>query len=146
MTTPAPSTTAVADARIPSAHPFTAHLRRVAALETGQPHRPWTPDDAPLPSLYLSHGGGPLPFQSPEWLDPLHAWARALPKPKAILVVSAHWEEAPVTIGATSLVPLVYDFWGFPERSTLTRFGDGASPSAATSSQRPSSVHSITAS
>ena len=87
MTTPAP--TAAADARIPAAHPFAAHLRRVAALEAGQPHRAWTPEDGPLPSLYLSHGGGPLPFQSPEWLDPLHDWARALPKPKAILVVGS---------------------------------------------------------
>jgi len=31
-------------------------------------------------------------------------------------VVSAHWEEAPATLGATTTVPLVYDFWGFPER------------------------------
>jgi 4,5-DOPA dioxygenase extradiol len=65
-TTTAPSTTAVADARIPATHPFTAHLRRVAALEAEQPHRVWTPEDGPLPSLYLSHGGGPLPFGSPE--------------------------------------------------------------------------------
>lgn len=37
-------------------------------------------------------------------------------RPESILVVSAHWEEAPLTIGATSLVPLVYDFYGFPRR------------------------------
>jgi 4,5-DOPA dioxygenase extradiol len=30
-------------------------------------------------------------------------------------VVSAHWEEAPLAIGATTTLPLVYDFWGFPE-------------------------------
>jgi len=71
-TTPALTTTAVADARIPAAHPFAAHLRRVAAVEAEAPHRVWTPEDGPLPSLYLSHGGGPMPFGSPEWLDPLH--------------------------------------------------------------------------
>jgi 4,5-DOPA dioxygenase extradiol len=36
--------------------------------------------------------------------------------PKAVLMVSAHWESAPLALGATTTVPLVYDFWGFPER------------------------------
>ena len=52
----------------------------------------------------------------PVWPVQLAAWSAQLPRPKAILVVSAHWEEAPVTLGATTPVPLVYDFWGFPER------------------------------
>jgi 4,5-DOPA dioxygenase extradiol len=98
-----------------------------------------------MPAIFLGHGAPPL-VDDPVWPVQLSAWSAQLPKPKAILVVSAHWEEAPVTIGATPPVPLVYDFWGFPEMSTLTRFGDGASPSAATSSHRPSSVHSIAAS
>jgi 4,5-DOPA dioxygenase extradiol len=113
MTTPAPTPTALADARIPAAHPFAAHLRRIAAVEAEQPHRVWTPEDGPLPSLYLSHGGGPMPFGSPEWLDPLHDWARALPKPKAILVISAHWESAPLSVSAARPSELVYDFGGF---------------------------------
>jgi 4,5-DOPA dioxygenase extradiol len=107
------STTAIADARIPVEHPFAAHLRHVAALETAQPHRPWTPADGPLPSLYMSHGGGPMPFWRPEWITPLHEWARALPKPKSILVISAHWESAPLSISATHPRELVYDFGGF---------------------------------
>ena len=109
----APATTAATDARIPADHPFAAHLRRVADLEAEQPHRPWTPDDGPLPSLYLSHGGGPMPFERPEWLTPLHDWARALPKPRAILVVSAHWEAAPLSVSAARPDDLVYDFGGF---------------------------------
>jgi 4,5-DOPA dioxygenase extradiol len=113
MTSPDASPTAVADARIPAAHPFAAHLRRTAALEVADPHRSWTPQDGALPSLYLSHGGGPLPFESPEWLTPLHDWARALPKPKAILVVSAHWESAPLSVSADRPGELVYDFGGF---------------------------------
>ena len=31
-------------------------------------------------------------------------------------MLSAHWEERPVTLGATTTVPLVYDFYGFPRR------------------------------
>ncbi len=37
-------------------------------------------------------------------------------RPLAVLVVSAHWESAPLAIGATRTVPLFYDFFGFPER------------------------------
>jgi 4,5-DOPA dioxygenase extradiol len=107
------ASTASADAGIPATHPFAAHLQRAAALEAEQPHRLWSPEDGPLPSLYLSHGGGPLPFENPEWLAPLHDWARALPKPKAILVVSAHWESAPLAVSAARPDELVYDFGGF---------------------------------
>jgi 4,5-DOPA dioxygenase extradiol len=67
-----------------------------------------------MPTLYLSHGAPPL-ADDPVWPGELAAWSAALPKPKAILMVSAHWEEAPLALGATRTVPLVYDFWGFPE-------------------------------
>jgi 4,5-DOPA dioxygenase extradiol len=68
-----------------------------------------------MPAIYLGHGAPPL-VDDPIWPGQLAQWAASLPRPEAILVVSAHWEEAPVTIGATTPVPLVYDFWGFPER------------------------------
>jgi 4,5-DOPA dioxygenase extradiol len=67
-----------------------------------------------MPALYLSHGAPPL-ADDPVWPGELAAWAADLPRPKAILMVSAHWEEAPLAIGATAPVPLVYDFWGVPE-------------------------------
>jgi 4,5-DOPA dioxygenase extradiol len=73
-----------------------------------------TATDGRMPALYLSHGAPPL-ADDPVWPGELAAWAGGLPRPKAILVVSAHWEEAPLAIGATTTVPLVYDFWGFPE-------------------------------
>jgi 4,5-DOPA dioxygenase extradiol len=68
-----------------------------------------------MPVLYLSHGAPPL-ADHPTWPGQLAAWSASLPRPKAILIVSAHWESAPLTIGATKPVPLVYDFWGFPEK------------------------------
>lgn len=93
-------------------HPFAAHLREVAAIEDGAPHALWTPDDGPLPSIYLSHGAPPT-FEDENWMRELFGWARSLPKPKAILIVSAHWESD--ALGITSTVPteLVYDFGGF---------------------------------
>ena len=69
-----------------------------------------------MPAIYLGHGAPPL-VDDPLWVVQLAAWAGALPRPRAILMVSAHWESAPLTIGATDDgVPLVYDFGGFAER------------------------------
>ena len=113
MTLSAPvSTTAAADALIPPDHPFAGQLRRAAAAEQTAPHRLWSPEDGPLPSLYISHGA-PMLFEMAGWMTQLHDWARALPKPKAILIVSAHWESAPLSISSSEPRELVYDFGGF---------------------------------
>jgi 4,5-DOPA dioxygenase extradiol len=68
-----------------------------------------------IPAVYLSHGAPPLADDA-LWVSQLAAWAQKLPAPSAILVVSAHWEAAPLTIGSTTTeTPLTYDFWGFPQ-------------------------------
>ncbi len=78
--------------------------------------RPWTPADGPMPALYLSHGS-PALFEDAPWMSELFGWAQALPKPTAILIVSAHWESAPLSLSATGPnTPLVYDFGGFAQR------------------------------
>jgi 4,5-DOPA dioxygenase extradiol len=64
-----------------------------------------------MPALYIGHGAPPL-LDDPVWSGQLAAWARALPTPAAILIVSAHWESAPVMLSADG-APLVYDFGGF---------------------------------
>ena len=69
-----------------------------------------------IPALFLSHGAPPL-VDDETWVSELVRWAAELPRPEAILVVSAHWEAAPLTIGSTTTeTPLTYDFWGFPQR------------------------------
>lgn len=76
----------------------------------------WTPESGPMPALFLGHGAPPL-FDDPLWIDELFAWSQALPKPRAVLMISAHWEHAPLRMSATGAsVPLVYDFGGFAER------------------------------
>jgi 4,5-DOPA dioxygenase extradiol len=67
-----------------------------------------------IPAVYLSHGAPPL-ADDPIWPGELAAWAKALPRPESILVISAHWENAPTSVSATRTVPLYYDFWGFPK-------------------------------
>jgi 4,5-DOPA dioxygenase extradiol len=66
-----------------------------------------------MPALFISHGAPPL-VDDPTWVAQLADLAASLPKPKAILMASAHWESAPLMLGATETVPLVYDFGGFP--------------------------------
>src|ERR1700754_2554141 len=66
-----------------------------------------------MPALFLSHGAPPL-VDNAQWVGQLKELAAGLPKPKAILMASAHWESAPLMLGATETVPLVYDFGGFP--------------------------------
>jgi 4,5-DOPA dioxygenase extradiol len=68
-------------------------------------------NDSRMPALYIGHGAPPL-LDDPVWSGQLAAWARDLPRPKAILIVSAHWESAPVSLSANG-APLVYDFGGF---------------------------------
>src|SRR5438128_10186543 len=80
-----------------------------------------------MPTVYLGHGAPPL-VDDPIWPGELAAWAAALPRPKAILVISAHWEESPLTIGATTPVPLVYDFYGFPEKYYRVTYAQPGAP------------------
>ena len=68
-----------------------------------------------MPAIYLSHGAPPL-ADDPLWTRQLAGWSAHLPRPTSVLMISAHWESAPLAIGATTTVPLVYDFWGFEDR------------------------------
>lgn len=68
-----------------------------------------------MPTLFISHGAPPL-VDDQRWVAELQQLAAGLPRPRAILMVSAHWEAAPAMLGATETVPLVYDFGGFARR------------------------------
>ena len=84
-----------------------------------------------LPVLFLSHGAPPL-TDSETWTRELASWSADLPRPQQILIVSAHWEEAPLTLSATRTVPLVYDFWGFPQRFYDVTYTAPGAPELAT--------------
>ncbi len=89
-------------------------------LPRAREQRVWNPSDGPLPSLFVSHGA-PFTLDDPQWLGDLFDWARSMPKPRAVVVVSAHWERAPAAISAAAAgTPLYYDFSGFhPRYKTL---------------------------
>jgi 4,5-DOPA dioxygenase extradiol len=69
-----------------------------------------------MPALYIGHGA-PLLLDDPIWSSEIAAITKKFEKPKAILIVSAHWESAPISISsATAGTPLVYDFGGFAQK------------------------------
>ena len=93
---------------------FDEYLNKDGALHRARPR--WKADDGPLPAIYLSHGAPPV-FDDAHWIGQLSSWALTLPKPEAVLIISAHWESAPVALSATAAsTPLVYDFGGFAPR------------------------------
>lgn len=83
-----------------------------------------------LPAIYISHGGGPwpfvdIPFIPPGELDGLEAYLRTLvtslpAAPRAVLMVSAHWEAPVPTLMTHPHPPMLYDYYGFaPEAYRL---------------------------
>lgn len=97
------------------------------------------PDLARLPAAYITHGGGPCFFM--DW-DPIDAWdaLRAALEgigpslsftPKAIVVVTAHWE-APVFTVESGIAPeLIYDYGGFPPHTYHLTYAAPGSPDVA---------------
>jgi 4,5-DOPA dioxygenase extradiol len=83
-----------------------------------------------MPVIFAAHGA-PVLLDDPVWMGELAAWAKAMPKPAAVLMISAHWDQRPATLGATRPVPLVYDFYGFPERYYQTRYPAPGTPGLA---------------
>ena len=80
-----------------------------------------------MPVVFLPHGGGPWPFVDVGFgeqaeLNGLAAYLRSVrtvPRsaPRAVLVVSAHWEEAVPTVTSSPAPPLLFDYHGFPPES-----------------------------
>ena len=85
---------------------------------------------ARMPVIFAAHGA-PVLLDDEAWMAELAAWAQAMPRPSSILMVSAHWEQRPATLGATRTAPLVYDVYGFPERYYRTEYPAPGAPELA---------------
>lgn len=92
-----------------------------------------------LPVLFISHGGGPFPFLKSEmhgvW-DKLEDSLRDLPRhvgerPKAFLVISAHWERPVFTVMSNPKPPMLYDYSGFPPHTYQLNYPAPGSPELA---------------
>jgi 4,5-DOPA dioxygenase extradiol len=69
-----------------------------------------------MPALYIGHGA-PMLLDDHLWTSQLREVAGKIERPSAILIVSAHWESAPITLSSpVANTPLVYDFSGFDRK------------------------------
>lgn len=96
----------------------------------------------PQPTLYIPHGGGPcffmepMPGMPPDLWDRMAAYLRGIPaslaqRPKALLIVSGHWECEKATVLATGQHTLLYDYYGFPEHTYSITYPARGSPQLA---------------
>ncbi|HYE14943.1 MAG TPA: class III extradiol ring-cleavage dioxygenase [Pyrinomonadaceae bacterium] len=93
-----------------------------------------------LPTYFISHGGGPWPWlkeQMPGMFDNLEASLSDMPRqvgttPKAVLMVSGHWEERDFTVMSAPRPPMVYDYSGFPAFTYQIKYPAPGSPEVAT--------------
>lgn len=93
------------------------------------------------PVVFLPHGGGPWPWMDPDAfgpgaMEPLRAYLRELPgslgaAPRAILAVSAHWEEPVPTVQSAAAPPMLYDYYGFPRHTYEIRWPAPGDPALA---------------
>jgi 4,5-DOPA dioxygenase extradiol len=84
-----------------------------------------------LPSLFLSHGAPTLPLTDTPARTFLSQVGSTLARPKAILVISAHWETAVPTVNAVDSNETIHDFGGFPRALYDLRYPAPGSPSFA---------------
>ena len=92
-----------------------------------------------LPTYFVSHGGGPWPFMKEQTggsYDLLEASLIDIPRqigvrPKAVLVVTAHWEQPDFTISSGAAPTMIYDYGGFPAHTYQIEYPAPGSPELA---------------
>lgn len=93
------------------------------------------------PTFYLPHGGGPCFFME-NTRGPAGMWdsmavflrgiVATLPeKPKAVVIVSGHWEERAFAVNTAANPPLLFDYYGFPEHTYHLKYPAPGSPALA---------------
>jgi aromatic ring-opening dioxygenase catalytic subunit (LigB family) len=92
------------------------------------------------PTFFINHGGGPCFFLDPgpmrdgwsELEEYLHGFTGTLDEqPRAVLVVSGHWEEVRPTVNGGAAPPLLFDYGGFPEHTYRLTWPAPGSPKLA---------------
>jgi len=91
-----------------------------------------------LPTLFISHGGGPWPYledmrqRFAVTASALEKLPSTLPvKPKAILVITGHWQEPEFTVSTAARPPMEYDYYGFPEHTYHVQYPAPGNPKLA---------------
>jgi aromatic ring-opening dioxygenase catalytic subunit (LigB family) len=91
-----------------------------------------------FPTFFLSHGGGPWPFmddrrvQYAKTAQEFSQLPQRLPsRPKAVLLITGHWEADEFTVSTSAHPPMVYDYYGFPEHTYHLKYPAPGEPEVA---------------
>jgi len=92
-----------------------------------------------MPTYFISHGGGPWPWLTGPMRDGMAQLEESLQQlpdelpapPKAILMVSGHWEAPVFTVQTNPNPPMLYDYGGFPEHTYRIQYPAPGSPALA---------------
>lgn len=84
-----------------------------------------------LPAVFLSHGAPTLAVEDGSDTQAWAALARELPRPREILVVSAHWDTAQPVVSSAAQPETIYDFFGFPRELYAVRYPAPGAPTLA---------------
>ena len=99
---------------------------------------------ARMPVVFVPHGGGPWPFVEmgfpPDDVERLAGYLRSVRNvppvpPRALLVISAHWEAPVPTVMTSAHPPMLYDYYGFPPESYTITWPAPGSPELASRAQ-----------
>ncbi len=75
-----------------------------------------------LPVLFVPHGAPTFALRPGAAGAALAAMAQSLPRPRAIVILSAHWQTETPTVGYADRPATIHDFWGFPEALYTLRY------------------------
>lgn len=84
-----------------------------------------------MPVVFIGHGSPMNAIANNSYTETLNKFGASLPKPKAILCISAHWLTEGTFITNTAQPKIIYDFYGFPEDLYKVKYPAMGSPEAA---------------